>query len=158
MEQMKQEIGDTDPALLELISSPVNKWRAQRIRNNEDMWAEMIYRPESFDVPENLKRVINKQSPIVSEGDAVMFQVDLDADGQNEYLLFRLQQFGIGYSQFYYLTEKCWKVGILSSPSWIYGGDEVHDMIKNGDIAIVDPRFKHLKIGDIHLQPSANDR
>ncbi len=158
MQQMKQEIGDTDPALLELISSPVNKWRAQRMRNNEDMWAEMIYRPESFDVPENLKRVINKQSPIVSEGDAVMFQVDLDADGQNEYLLFRLQQFGIGYSQFYYLTEKGWKVGILSSPSWIYGGDEVHDMIKNGDIAIVDPRFKHLKIGDIHLQPSANDR
>lgn len=158
MEQMKQEIGDTDPELLELIRNPVNKWQAQRMGNNEDMWAEMIYRPEPFDVPENLKRFINKQRRVTSEGDAVMFQVDLDADGQNEYLLFRLQKFGIGYSQFYYLTEKGWKVGILSSPPWRYGGDEVHDMIKNGDITIVDPRFKHLEIGDIHLQPSANEQ
>ena len=84
-----------------------------------------------------------------------MFQVDLDDDGQNEYLLFFLQDHGIGYSKFYYLTDDGWKDGILNHPGWNYGGDEVHDMIKTGDIVIVDARFKHLEIGGVQLQPSS---
>ena len=51
MEEMKKQVGDSDPELLELISNPVNTWQAQIMRNNEDMWAEMLYRPEPFDVP-----------------------------------------------------------------------------------------------------------
>ncbi len=156
MEEMKEQVGDSDPELLELINNPVNTWQAQRMRSNDDMWAAMLYRPEPFDVPENLKSFINRQHQVINEGDAVMFQVDLDADGQNEYLLFQLQDFGIAYSQFYYLTEEGWKDGLLNHPGWRYGGDDVHDMIKNGEIAIVDPRFKHLKIGNVLLQPSSN--
>ncbi len=154
MEEMKQDIGGSDPELLDLISNPVNKWQAQRMRNNEDMWAEMVYRPEPFDVPEGLNNFIAKQYFGGEHGESVMFQVDLDDDGQNEYLLFLLQDHGIAYSQFYYLTDDGWNAGILNHPGWRYGGDEVHDMIKNGDFVIVDPRFKHLQIGDVLLQPS----
>ncbi len=157
MEEMKQEVGDSDPELLELINNPVNKWGARRMRAAEEMWAEMLYRPEPFDVPGELKGFIDKQYFGTTEGDPVMVQVDLDADGQSEYLLFMLQDFGIAYSQFYYLTDEGWKDGLLSHPGWRYGGDEVHEMIKNGDIAIVDPRFKHLQIGDVLLQPMRND-
>ncbi len=157
MEEMKQQVGDSDPELLELIKNPVNKRNAQRMRNAKDTWAEMLYRPEPFDVPESLQVFINKQPWVSNEGDAVMLQVDLDADGQSEYLLFHLQDYGIAHSQFYYLTDKGWKDGFISHPAWRYGGDEVHDMIKNGDIKVVDPRFKHLKIGDVLLQPSTNN-
>ncbi len=157
MEEMKQEIGDSDPELLDLIENPVNKWNARRIQNAEDMWADMLYRPESFDVPKNLKSFINRQSWVGNNGDAVMIQVDLDADGQSEYLLFRLQKYGIAYSQFYYLTDTGWKNGVLNFPGGRHRGDEVKEMITSGDIEIVDPQFKHLKVGDVLLQPSTID-
>ena len=158
MEEMKRQVGDSDPDLLELINNPVNKWGAQRMRAADEMWAEMLYRPEPFDVPGGLKGFIDKQYFGTTEGDPVMVQVDLDGDGQSEYLLFLLQEFGIAYSQFYYLTETGWKGGILNHPGWRYGGKEVHEMIKNGDIVIVDPRFKHLEIGGVHMQPSSNSQ
>lgn len=158
MEEMKRQVGDSDPDLLELINNPVNKWGAQRMRAADEMWAEMLYRPEPFDVPVGLRGFIDKQYFGTTEGDPVMVQVDLDGDGQSEYLLFLLQEFGIAYSQFYYLTESGWEAGILSHPGWRYGGDEVHEMIKTGNIVIVDPRFKHLEIGGVHMQPSSNSQ
>jgi hypothetical protein len=158
MEVMKQEVGDSDAELLELIDNPVNRWGAQRMRAADEMWAEMLYRPEPFDVPGGLKGFIDKQYFGTTAGDPVMVQVDLDGDGQSEYLLFLLQEFGIAYSQFYYLTESGWKSGILNHPGWRHGGKEVHEMIKNGDIVVVDPRFKHLEIGDVHMQPSSNNQ
>jgi hypothetical protein len=158
MGEMKRQVGDSDPDLLELINNPVNKWGAQRMRAADEMWAEMLYRPEPFDVPGELKGFIDKQYFGTTEGDPVMVQVDLDGDGQSEYLLFLLQEFGIAYSQFYYLTDTGWKGGILNHPGWRYGGKEVHEMIKNGDIVIVDPRFKHLEIGGVHMQPSSNSQ
>ena len=158
MEEMKRQVGNSDPDLLELINNPVNKWGAQRMRAADEMWAEMLYRPEAFDVPRQLKGFIDKQYFGTTEGDPVMVQVDLDGDGQSEYLLFLLQEFGIAYSQFYYLTDTGWKGGILNHPGWRYGGKEVHEMIKNGDIVIVDPRFKHLEIGGVHMQPSSNSQ
>jgi len=158
MEKMKRDIGDSNPEVLELINNPVNRWYAQRMGSPEDMWEKMIYRPTPFDVPERLRGFINKQYRARNEGEAVIFEVDLNADGQNEYLLFRLQEFGIGYSQFYYLTKDGWKGGVLNYPGWRMGGAEVHDMIKNGDIAIVDPPFKDLKIGDVQVQPSGRNQ
>jgi hypothetical protein len=157
MEEMKREVGDSDPDLLGLINNPVNRWGAQRMRAAEEMWAEMTYRPESFDVPDELKGFIGRQYYGTTEGDPVMIQVDLDADGQNEYLLFLLRNYGIAYSQFYYLTDEGWRDGNLSHAGSNSSGDEVREMLKNGDISIVDPRFKDLKIGDVLLQPSSKN-
>jgi Domain of unknown function (DUF4153) len=156
MQEMKRQVGDSDPDLLELIDNPVNRWGAQRMRAAEEMWAEMSYRPESFDVPGNLKNFIDRQYFGTTEGDPVMIQVDLDADGQNEYLLFLLRNYGIAYSQFYYLTDDGWRDGNLTQAG-ANSGDEVREMLKNGDISIVDPRFKDLKIGDVLLQPSSKN-
>ena len=157
MEEMKRQVGDSDPDLLELINNPLNKWGAQRMRAADEMWAEILYRPEPFDVPGGLKGLIDKQFFGTTAGDPVMIQIDLDDDGQNEYLLFLLQNYGIANSQFYYLTESGWEAGIFNHPGWRYGGDKVHEMIKTGDIVIVDPRFKDLKIGDVHMHPSSKN-
>ena len=137
---------------------PVNRWGAQRMRAADEMWAEMLYRPEAFDVPDELKRFIDRQYFGTTEGNPVMIQIDLDADGQNEYLLFLLRNYGIAYSQFYYLTDEGWRDGNLTHAGWRSGSDELREMIKNGDISIVDPRFKDLKIGDVLLQPSSKSQ
>ncbi len=157
MEEMKREVGDSDPDLLDLINNPVNRWGAQRMRAAEKMWAEMLYRPEPLDVPAKLKSFISRQYFGTTEGDLVMIQVDLDADGQNEYLLFLLRNYGIAHAQFYYLTEEGWKDGILNHPGNRHARDAVKEMLKSGEISIVDPRFKDLRIGDIFLQPSSKN-
>lgn len=87
-----------------------------------------------------------------------MFQVDLDADGQSEYVLLGLVDSGIVNSQFYYLTDERWTVGIINNPGFGIFGEKIHDMITNGDIVIVEPRFKHLRIGDLQLQPASSDQ
>ena len=157
MEEMKQEVGDSDPDLLNLIENPVNKWGAQRLRSSEDMWASMLYRPVPFEVPESLRIFINRQYFGNREGEPVMIKVDLDSDGQNEYLLFVLHEFGVSFSQFYYLEDDGWKGGALNHPGWRYGDETVLEMVKSGDIEIVEPRFKHLKIGEMLVQPSTSN-
>lgn len=158
MEEMKKEVGDSDSALLELIKNPVDSWNARRMQNAQDMWANMIYRPEPFEVPENLKSLINQQRWVGNGSEAVIFQLDLDADGQSEYVLLGMEDPGITYSQFFYLTDDGWKVGVLPHPGYRYRDEEVHDMIRTGEIVIVEPRFKHLRIGDVQLQPAAGNQ
>jgi hypothetical protein len=157
MQEMKKQVGDSDPDLLDLIDKPVNKWQAQRIRDNKDMWANMLFRPEPFDVPESLRNFIAKQYYGGNQGEHVMIQIDLDADGQNEYLLFGLQDDGIASSQFYYLSDDGWKMGILNLPGWRYGGGAVQKKIRSGDIEVVDPRFRHVEIDGLLMQPSISN-
>ncbi|MEE8118944.1 MAG: DUF4153 domain-containing protein [Gammaproteobacteria bacterium] len=156
LEAMKQEIGDSDPELLRMIKNPVNKRWAQGMRSTEEMWAAMLYRPEAFDVPQSLKSVIDDSYSAQFSGDPVMFQVDLDDDGQNEYVLLFLSEIGIMPSWFFYQTEKGWAPGSFQGGRWLYGSEKARDAIKNGEIEVVDPRFRNLKIGDVLLQPVTN--
>lgn len=157
MEKMKQEIGDSDPELLEMINSPVRRMAAVDIRSAHKMWQTMQYRPEPFDVPESLKNVINNNYISRNPGEPLMFRLDLDGDGQNEYLLFLLHEHGIGHSQFYYMSKKGWQAGGLQHVGWAYGGDAAKEMIREGEIEIVDPRFRHVDIGGLVVKPFAND-
>lgn len=157
LEAIKQEIGDSDPEFLKMVNNPQRKWTARGMRGAEDMWAAMHYLPAPFDVPQSLKSTIDGSYFVMYPGEPLMFQLDLDDDGQNEYLLFLLSEHGIAGSQFYYLTEKGWAVGNFQHGQWIYGGEELRDAIMNGEITLVDPRFKHLEIGGVLLQPVTND-
>ena len=152
MEEIKQEIGDTDPELLQLINNPVNKMYARRMRSSGDMWGAMLYRPEPFDVPQSLKSVIDRSYVAMNQGDPVMFKIDLDDDGQSEYLLLMLHKYGIGNSQFFHLTEKGWQAGNVLHAGRNYN-DAVPDLIREGEIELVEPRFKHLEIGGVLLKP-----
>ena len=82
--------------------------------------------------------------------------MDLDDDGQSEYLLFLLSENGAKITQFYYLTEKGWMIGNFYQGQWLHLSEEARDAIKNSEIEVVDPRFKDLKIGDTLLQPVEN--
>ncbi len=156
MEDMKQDIGDSNAELLELIKNPVNQWQARRLDSVEDMWAKMLYRPEPFDVPLTLKSLISRRHHLVGNTGAVMIRVDLDADGQSEFVLIQLHDYGVASSQFYYLSDSEWQEGALSRPGWRRKENDP-DLIKTGDIVVVDPRFKHLEIGGILLQPTQSN-
>lgn len=157
MEKMKAEVGDSDPELYELINSPMRRGYAVSAESVEKRWAEMHFRPEPFDVPENLKPLIERQSYLMNRGDLIIVRIDLDSDGQNEYMFLATHDYGIGYSTFYYLTDEGWQQGNLGHAAWNYDGGDAQELIKDGDIRLVDPRFKHVEIGGILLKPYAND-
>jgi len=153
MEKIRQDIGDSDPELLARIEKPVRLGRAMSLASNERLWAEMNFRPEPFEVPAALKPIVETNSRSVRSTDLVMIRADLDEDGQDEYLLLSVHDHGIGFTQFFYLTDAGWQSGQLHHTAWQRNSDETQALIESGEITLVEPRFKDIDIGGIVLRP-----
>ena len=153
MEKMKQDIGDSDPELLARIENPVRTGFAVSLANSEKMWANMRYRPEPFEVPAALMPIMEAHSGSIGRADPLVIRADLDEDGQDEYLLLSVHEYGVGFSQFYYLTDAGWQFGQLQNSAWQRHRDGARELIESGEITIVEPRFKDIEIGGIVLRP-----
>jgi len=156
MERLKEEIGDSDPDLLRMIEKPT--WRAQKTSQEarDNAWEDMIYRPAPFEVPARLKPLILDNVLLTNAQDTMLFQIDLDGDGEFEYLRMSAHRLGLGYAQFYYQTDHGWKAGGLQYSMPEQYRDALQDQLSNGQVELVEPRFKHVKIGDITFQPIAS--
>ena len=154
MEKIKDDIGDSDPELLQLVTSPARQARGVPLGDASKFWNELEYRPTAFDVPESLRTMIDQlgRQPHQAGVDAILFQLDLDEDGQNEYLLVATRQYGISISQLYYLDGTRWRSSYLQMAG-ANGIDDVTERLKNGEIKLVEPRFKDVNIGGIELRP-----
>ena len=157
MEKMKQDIGDSDPELLAKIEQPVRATAAVSVESKEEMWAGMRYRPEPFDVPDALKPIVEVRGRSVRDADPMMIRVDLDDDGQDEYVLLSVYDHGIGFSEFYYLTDRGWLIGQLHNSNWQRDRKKDRELVESGDIDVVEPRFKNLDIGGITLRTTPNN-
>jgi hypothetical protein len=153
MEKMKQDIGDSDPELLARIENPVRSAFAVSLEANEKMWANMQYRPEPFDVPDALKPLVETNSRTFRSTDMVMIRADLDEDGESEYLLLSLHDYGLGVTQFYYLGDNGWQSGQLQQNVLQHSREATEEKIFNGEVKTVEPRFKDLDIGGIVFRP-----
>jgi hypothetical protein len=157
MERLKEEIGDSDPDLLRMIEKPT--WRTQNTSQEarDKAWEDMIYRPAPFEVPARLKPLILDNALLTNAQDTMLFQIDLDGDGEFEYLRMSTHRWGLGYAQFYYQTDNGWKAGGLQFSEPNQDDDVLQDQLSKGQVELVEPRFKHVKIGDITFQPIASD-
>ena len=152
MEQFKKEIGDSDPDLLALIESPVNsRWSKSRM-STATMWSRMRYRPEPFEVPEDLKTLINSEYQHATQTDTVLVKMDLDGNGVEDYLLLTTySQQRLGNSHFYYRKGDRWQSGFVQVTA---GGKstDIIDAVMEGEIRLVEPTFKDVEIGDIRIR------
>jgi len=153
MENMKQDIGTSDPELLARIENPVRLYAAVSVENKEDMWENMRYRPEPFEVPAALRPKIEAHSNTLNKNDSFIIRADLNEDGQNEYLLLSAHDVGISFTQFYYLTAAGWQSGHLQNLAWQHSDEGILELIESGDITTVGQRFKDLDVGGIVLRP-----
>jgi hypothetical protein len=153
IEEMKQDIDDSDPELLARINDPVRSYLAVSVQDNERMWTDMQYRPARFDVPDALKPLVETNSRTFRSTDMVMIRADLDEDGQDEYLLISLLDHGLGATQFYYLTEGGWQSGQLQPTTWQRDREAIKQQVEGGEIATIEPRFKDIDIGGVVLKP-----
>jgi hypothetical protein len=85
-----------------------------------------------------------------------MIRADLDEDGQDEYLLLSLYDYGLGLMRFYYLTDGGWQSGQLQSTTWQRNREAIREQIESGEMTTVEPRFKDLNVGGVVLRPLPN--
>ncbi|MDH3417018.1 MAG: DUF4153 domain-containing protein, partial [Gammaproteobacteria bacterium] len=156
MQDMKADIGDSDPYLLSLIEKPTWRNSATNQAARDRVWADIIYRPEAFEVPAELKALIFDDALLMNTQDTMLVQIDLDGDGEFEYMRISTHQYGLGYAQFYFRTDTGWRAGGLQYSARNQDNDALRDQLSDGRIELVEPRFKHVKIGDISLKPIAD--
>lgn len=146
MEEIKQDIGDSDPELLELIQNPYNQRYGAAPIDKKRLWENMRYRPTQFELPDGLQDFVNSNRHHNNEVETTLIQVDLDEDGIDEYVLTSVQNDSFFQAQLFYRHNDAWKTSHMNLAS----GANAKDVL-DGEISLVPPRFKNLRIGDTTL-------
>ena len=151
MEQQIAELGDSDPDLVDKIQNPVPAYRPQTLQSTESLWANMQYRPERFDVPEAVRKKIDRYGAgYPPQVKTVLIRADLDNDGVDEYLHLIANENYFHNGQLFYSANGGWQN--LSISGFPNSGD-VSDSIANADIEIVRHRFGKVRLGNLLLRP-----
>ncbi len=155
MEEMKDEIGDSDPELLALINEP--RWRRAGPPVDVDaFWARVTYRPEPFDVPLVLRSRIESSAYLAPDVDPILIRADLDEDGDYEYILLMVGEYSIQLSQIYYQSESGWQAGYLNY-QYVSGEEHSRERLLEGEISLTEPRYRNLNVGGVELRPIVAD-
>ena len=155
MEEIKADIGDSNPELLDMIENPYRVYGAVPANTNV-LWEKMVYRPEPFDVPADLRPLLGQNWALAGNADPVLVRADLDEDGTDEYMLLLVADYGIQMSQFFYLTEEGWQTAFASF-STQQRDDDIRERILNGEITLEAPRYLNLDIGGVNIRPGQID-
>lgn len=146
IEEIRTEAADSDPELLALIERPARV--AGLRRTPAELWEVIAYRPAPFEVPQPLREQI-EELYVYRDESPVLIRVDLDDDGQFEYVLTRG---GYGANLFY-LSDGEWR---LAGMQHSYEAGASPDF-ETGEIRIVAPRFKDIEIDGYRLSPAYID-
>ena len=152
MQSLIDRFEDSDPELAQIIREPFPRM-AEETQFNE-MWGRMVNRPEPFAAPPGLREAIRRSGPgrPESHDDFVLIRVDLDADGEPEYVLLALERD--------YDRVNAWRYsrasGAWNSQSLYLRYDFSEDVdlaetLRHGEIELVTPRFQQLKIGELQF-------
>jgi hypothetical protein len=152
LEKMIADVGDSDPDLLEMIKNPRAIQSAMALEAGDKFWAKVVYRPEAFEVPFALKAMIEQFRFTNLPGEAVLLQVDLDSDRQNEYALIQLHEHGIMRAMYFHKTDDGWQQGNLNYSWQDFPAEDVAKSVKEGAIELESSQYKDLRIGELLLK------
>ncbi|MGI9202366.1 MAG: DUF4153 domain-containing protein [Woeseiaceae bacterium] len=151
VERKIAELGDSDPDLVDKMNNPVPSYRAQALQTTENLWANMRYRPERFEVPESVREKIDSYgASYPPQVETVLIRADLDNDGVDEYLHLLANENYFQNGQLYYTADDQWKnITISIFPN----SGNVSDTLANADVEIVRQRFGNVRLGNFLLRP-----
>ncbi|MEE4110930.1 MAG: DUF4153 domain-containing protein, partial [Halieaceae bacterium] len=155
IEKIKAGLGEEDAQLLAMINAPYRS--AAVVPSDVDVfWKKMRYRPAPFEAPLDLRPRLERHANMALNNDPVLVQVDLDSDGEEEYLLLMTGEHGISFMQFYYRDAPGWQIGELRLQPTA-SGELLRENLLEGVLSLDPPRFQNLRIGDIEFQPIARN-
>jgi hypothetical protein len=110
-------------------------------------WRDLKLRPEPFDVPQALRTAIEDVA-FDPDSTSVLVRIDLNGDGQDEYVL--IQQSGeyVGASWFRQQDGE-WRTGRMQ-----VSVPEPSIDLRSGPIDLNDPEFRDMSIGGVLLEPA----
>jgi hypothetical protein len=117
------------------------------------MWANVYFRPQDLEVPLDLRSMIELMGQQIVQHGGTLLRIDMDEDGQDEYVLIAFYEYGIGVTQYYFREDDKWRVGYFQTTPHPRG-DDVDERLRDGEIKLVEPRFKDLEIDGILMQPT----
>jgi len=156
LEQLRDELRDSDPELLAAIENPV--WRSGPKRVTRALWENMHYRPAGTNIPPELRRLIDDSVFPVPRGESVLLAQDLDDDGKDEYVLLQLgpDNRSVLQARVFYRDADSWSAGPVGVQS--HGGDDVLGDLLERPIELREPRFRDLRIGNVGISVNGPHR
>ena len=152
MQSLIARFKDSDPELAEIIREPVRHIPGDTQLN--EMWSRMVYRPEPFEAPPGLREAIRRSGPVRPESydNCVLVRVDLDTDGEPEYVLLAMERDGDHVDAWRYARgSAAWDSQTLYLRHDLPEGADLAEMLRHGEIELVAQRFQDLKIGELQF-------
>ncbi|MCY3688742.1 MAG: DUF4153 domain-containing protein [Gammaproteobacteria bacterium] len=157
MQQIIEENRDSNPELAQMAREPVRPGPpgsySPEPLERIDFRGWVTYRPEPFAVPDALLDAM--QLSIVAGSlragqveEMILFQSDLDLDGNPEYVL-AADISGVLVAAGFRLEEGAWRQLRLMTNQNV---PEPGQLLIDGDIQVVTPQFNNLQIGDVTLR------
>jgi hypothetical protein len=154
LEQIKLEIGDSDPALLARIENPVPSAAARMVQTPAEFLQKLEYRPPDLAVPPDLMLQLERGAAVYGQplSSSVLLAVDLNNDGQDEYALLRVFENGSLMGTLYYRSGSGWTEGRLDPGLVRMPAEDLAESVASGEIVVVPPEFSDLEVGGVRLR------
>ena len=153
MQALIAQFGDSDPDLVRSIREPVRRMPGKT--RHDEIWDRMVYRPEAFEAPPGLRDAIWRSRPghPASHDQFVLVRVDLDTDGEPEYVLLAKERNYDGVHAWRYSFDSdAWHSRKLVLHTDFPEDTDLAETLRNGEIEPVIPRFRNLRIGELNFR------
>ena len=153
LEEIKADIGDSDPELHALIENPLRLAQAQRLQNPDEFWSGVVYRPAGFELPAAVRLLLERDAFVGMEPSrTLLLKVDLDEDGQAEYALLRVLDGRFILGSLVYRSGDAWQQASLQADWRGTAQPDLLAALTTGGIRLVSPRFNDLEVGGVRFQ------
>ncbi|HZW59265.1 MAG TPA: hypothetical protein VFE85_03130, partial [Woeseiaceae bacterium] len=151
LQDLKSRYRD-DAEVRKLIENPVPSYMAAARSAAEDFWDTVSYRPQPFDFPAGLKAAIATRATPGPRQSSVLLRVDLDEDGNDEYVMAHIDGSAVTSAWLYYRDDAAWRSSSMFVRSGAGDSRPSKNDLLRGDISLQQPRFSDLVIGDAVLR------
>ena len=154
MQALIERFEDSDPGLVQSIREPVRRMPGWEKRHDE-LRERIVYRPEPFEAPAGLHEAIWRSRPGLAESheEFVLIRIDLDTDGQPEYVLLAKERGFDGVDGWRYsLDDDAWTGERLFLSGDVPEDIDLGETLRSAEVESAVPRFRNLKIGELEFQ------
>ncbi|MEX1033822.1 MAG: DUF4153 domain-containing protein [Cellvibrionaceae bacterium] len=152
LQELKPRIAETHPEIAEQIDNWYTSQSPQRQDFGREYLLESLELYGGTSIPESLEDALydfadQNRWRLSGPGDLLLLQVDMDGNGQDDYVLIESQS-GYRYATLFYRAVDGWHFSNMTpsfSPSLT--GDSLQESLEKGRWQTIDPRWRKLDIG-----------